>query len=421
MTTLHDRLAGLADDIGIASPPPPDLWAAGKRRARRQRVRAAVGWVAAVLVLAAGAGAVTTVVQSREVPPAAPQGEPALPDQVYPGSSWLPHGFGDGAGAPLAAVYEDARTRWRGSEWDLLAVSAGDRSYRWLDLPGFEDRPSVYAGASWSLAPDGRHLAYWTRIPDGVRLNVVDTVDGTRTRHDMDGVGAASTLAWTGDSVWACPGQQCRGHAVRVDLATGRATEVANDGVAFNATYVPGGDGTTTATVQQGGGPVRVYRFDAGGAGAEAPLTEVSGSVDDVAAAIDSVAVSPDGSTLVATRLGRLRVGTVVPGGTTATTDLEAGSDLGSLAGWADATHVVARTTESLVEIDVTTGARRLLVRLPEATSPDVASDLFSVPTVRGEAPPTPIDPRVVPAVVAMGAVVLLGLWLVVRRRRARP
>jgi hypothetical protein len=419
MTTLHDRLADLAEDAPLTSPP-PDLWRHGKRLARRRRLAASAAAVAAVAGLAAGTGAVSTLVQTRQAVPADQAGTPALPDRIWTASSWLPHGSERGAGGPLAAVYEDLRTVWDdGSQRDLLGVSAVDQSYRWLDLPGFARAPDTYTGSTWSLAPDGSHVAYWTATDAGIRLVTVDMATGERFGYTVNGVDEASGLAWTGDRVWACRTRRCTDGAVRLDTATGQVSEVPGAAaLAYGASYVAGADGTSTATWRHNTRTL-VYRFGADGAGIDAPLTEVESSIGGLDTSIDSVSVSPDGTTLALTRAGQVRAGTVVPGGTTPTTEVGDGQYVLSLEGWVDDTHVVGRTEGWLVSIDVTTGQRQPLVELPEAIQPEVASGLLPTDTVPGQRPPTPRDPRYLAAGAAGAGLLAVGLVLVVRRRRA--
>ena len=422
MTALHDRLADLADQVDpTPGPPAPDLWRTGKRRARQRRALASVGALAAVAALALGSGAVATRLQSEPVQPAGSPERLAVPDQVYAGNSWLPRGSEGGAGGPIAAVTPGQRTTWfDGPRLDLLAISAVDQEYRWLDLPGFPPVQPDGTAQGWSLSPDGRYVAYW----QGSDLVTFDATTGDVHRRTFELADGASPLGWTGSKVWGCPatasdgGYSCAS-AFRMDAATGAVTDVRGRAVGVDSSYVPGPDGSLVAT-KRAGGRTLVFQLRADSSGTDRPLTRVESALDDTETTIDSVALSPDGSRLALTRAGKIRVGTVQPRGTTPTTQVPVSGGFHVLLGWRDATHVVATGSQGLVSVDVTTGEREPLVRAGSADIPAVAADLLVEPTVAGVRPPSPIDPRLLTVLVGLGGglLVVLGFWL--RRRRAR-
>jgi DNA-directed RNA polymerase specialized sigma24 family protein len=122
MSTLHDRLADLADEAGHADGAPlgHDLWVQGRRWQRRRRVGAvAVAGVLAAALIALG-GVSWQVGQPEELRPA---GSPAgLPDRV-----WLPSAALRSLAPRQRAVivlryYEDLTERQTA---DALGISIG--------------------------------------------------------------------------------------------------------------------------------------------------------------------------------------------------------------------------------------------------------------------------------------------------------
>jgi hypothetical protein len=116
-TSLHDRLAGLADD----APPggaAPDLWERGRRYHRRQWAGRAV--IAAAVVLALiGIG---TLDWSRSAPvPAPARGPVGLPDRMWAPSPWLPSTRTPGQ---LVALTGAERGSWTGTHPGVVGVSA---------------------------------------------------------------------------------------------------------------------------------------------------------------------------------------------------------------------------------------------------------------------------------------------------------
>lgn len=88
MTTLHDRLAALADDVPVG-PADPDLWERGRRLHHKRRVGTAI-IVAACFLLLAGLGALDWRVTSSLIDPASGEGEIGIPDRFHQPSKWLP-------------------------------------------------------------------------------------------------------------------------------------------------------------------------------------------------------------------------------------------------------------------------------------------------------------------------------------------
>lgn len=116
--------------------------------------------IAAVTVLlVAGIGAVTwqhSAPPPLPVPADAPAG---LPSRLHEPSPWLPGTAEDGPLGQLIAVLPAQHGSWTGESTGTVGISATTGEYRFLDPPDQSDHTQV------ALAPDGRHLAYWTTGP----------------------------------------------------------------------------------------------------------------------------------------------------------------------------------------------------------------------------------------------------------------
>lgn len=451
MSTLHDRLAELADEATAhpgASGASGDLWDRGRRYGRRRRGAAAALVVAVLLVLATGAGA------WWQVRPAGidPAGDPAslrLPERLYTPSGWTPGTDGTGPVGPLVAVVGAERSGWTGSGLGLAGVTS-DGEYAFLDLPGWRDDLGP-DGETPALSPDGRRLAYWYAEPgedEGVEVAsgfaVYDTVTGKTVRQELNaplGVMPAD-MAWSGDTLWipvwevesvegGSGGSWSAGRVggvVRWDVA-GSGEVVEGDPVDLSS--MSGATAWGDRLVLQRGRTVRSLAVD----GEVTSLARLVGRTDG-----GVVAVSPGG-----TRLATL-ADTDPPGTVSdrpeevvvAPVPARPGADVrpvpvgsapvDAIVGWRDDEHVVtlryASTGAVYETVDVGTGERRELVRLPaENVSPGtlVAEDALRAPLVDAPAPPVRLDPRLV--VVAGGGLALLAgvvslrLW----RRRVQP
>jgi len=191
MTTLHDRLGDLADQVDVAPHPVPDLdlWTLGRSQHRRRQAGAAFAGAAA-LVLVVGLGALFGLPSStdRTAPPAdAPFGDLHLPRVVHAPSEWAPGTDEAGPLGPVAAIgtatrsHPEGRTGVREGR-AVFGLSAVDGSARWLDLPelnfenGWERR--------LALSPDGTKVGYVVTGPGGVPVGwaVYDTTTGEVVR-----------------------------------------------------------------------------------------------------------------------------------------------------------------------------------------------------------------------------------------------
>ncbi|WP_296601989.1 hypothetical protein [Nocardioides sp.] len=428
-TSLHDRLAALADDAPPGGPA-PGLWDRGRRVARRRRAGTAV--IAAVVVLALGAlGALDWSLSRPELAPTDTDALPAemrLPDHFYEPTHRLPGTEGHPIG-PLVAVLGGDRA---GQELNGIAgVSAETGEYRYLDLPGYVD--------GHYLSPDGAQLAYWYGVPatgdqmdDGVDgLAVYDTVTGDVARFPLESEHGvyAEGAAWVGDRIWF--GYQRYSTAERRST-TGVEQVVWNPVTqehreksgpalpAFNLAY--GNNGVLQVAA---GRRVELWSAD------EVSRTRtfrIPRSVDGPAWPSPSgersvVMADPDGQ---ATAPGEPAAVLVMRTADPTHVDVTPvpGTEVSGVVGWRDERHVVVLDQDgSYSSVDVETGASQPLTTVDEGAYWDprleVALDAWSAPTYDAPAPQDPPSPLVVGGiallVLAAGATAALQ-W----RRRVR-
>lgn len=433
MTTLHDRLADLADD----APPggsDPGLWQRARRYHRRRRAGTAL--IAIVVVLAlAGLGTLDWW-RARPAPVPA-DSTPALPSKLWKPNVWLPGTDDAGPLGQLAAVMPAFRGSWTGRTDGLVAVSAATGEYRFLDLPDLAPHVDV------ALAPDGRHLAFWytgeTReSPNSesgpvVGVAVYDTTTGEVVRHAVptdhglegedlvwadadrlvfsywhyaggdadDEMAQSSGTDWSGLLLWA-PGE---GDSV-TELGRGGAVESSTG----HGQLLLSGERWSWVDVDRPGDRVRFEMPEVG-------LMYVA-AVDDRGTRIAWPTGTRNPNTLSTAPIREGRVeGTAVPGN---------GRTYRALA-WLDAHRVAVvqlagrgYVKRALRVVDVRTGAREEVLRYPQrGGQPLLATDLLGVPSVDRPKPPDPVSPRKIAAgmgAVALGGVVALLWW----RRRVR-
>src|SRR6478735_5287012 len=106
MTTLHDRLADLAEDAPPGGPA-PDLWDRGRRYHRRRRVGTLVISIVVVVLLAGLATMSWSRSRFEPIPAAPAAGSLRLPDQFFLPSPRTP--AADDPIGPLVAVFESPR------------------------------------------------------------------------------------------------------------------------------------------------------------------------------------------------------------------------------------------------------------------------------------------------------------------------
>ncbi|WP_243060926.1 hypothetical protein [Nocardioides sp. SR21] len=442
MTTLHDRLAELADDVPSGGPA-PDLWDRG-RRYRRARLAGTVVIVAAAAVVVA---LVAGISWQRSVPPAPqPAGTPAgLPDRVYAPSRWLPGTDDEGPLGQLAAVVSAERGSWTGTSYELVGISATTGEYRFLDVPGSGEVESA-------LAPDGRHIAYWlTGEPSGapngdapiVGFAVYDTTTGDTVRQAIEtehGL-AVDDLAWADDhrlvldyGQWAeagdGDGMSNRYGTWTWDLTTG-AAPIRLDGENYSSFASVVGDGKVVVSMAKGYGlldlddpgddplPIRIRRSDNM---TSTPVVDPRGQ---------HVAGVWGGSDLDGQSVpNKVKAGSVPAGGGFAELSLVPDSARSlEVLQWTGPTEIaVIRAPEpdaervALQRLDVETGTSTAVTTYDwnDGNQPTFATDLLGAPTFDAEEPPGPLDPRLVAGLIVGTVLVAAGL-LLLWRRRVRP
>jgi len=443
-STLHDHLARLADEATPVADAPSgrELWERGRRYQRRRRAGTAViAGVAAVLVLGIG----TVSWQRSAAPPVvAPAGAPVgLPSKVYDPSHWLPGTEGHPLGQ-VVTVFPHQRGGWLGAEPGFVGISATTGEYRFLDLP---DR----AGDDIALAPDGRHVAYWTT---GSTTGSPNTLRGT---DPVAGVAVYDTVT----------GEVSR-HPIETEhgLMDGVLVWIDADTLAIDTVHYLGGDGDSDMD-QASGHNASALRWDVGGDPVPfpefddvfnpSPTPSVGGRValgtdDGIAIVSDSevrdiggrgfvntqtVAINPSGTLVagISERGGDMQnvvaVAPVPSRGRWLFSEVTENRQNHRVLGWTDDQHVVVQRRlkrsgncmcMGLVQVDVRTGTAETLINLPRQSysSGLWAADLFGQPVVDRPAPPTPMSPRLTTflLVLTLGGAAF-GVWR--WRRRVEP
>ena len=441
MTTLHDRLSDLADEVEAISVPAKqeDLWTAGRREHRRHRAGAALLGVAAVIVVVGlvRVGLPSTI--DKTVPPAdVPFGDLHLPRTVYPPSRWAPGTHEAGVVGPVAAIGMSIRARPKGVSGvhegpAVFAVSAVDGSVRWLDLPesGLDD-----LGNAWpTLSPDGTKVGYAVGPHDLGQQTAIegwavyDTVTGETVQlRDPDQqsiVGSAVfDIQFSGDSRYLetdyslTGSSSSRDHQLVVwDVESGERTVAEGTG----RFWLP----------QLGSAPSGIvwsrkadtFTFD--------PRT---GATTTRTASTDRLVEWSDGPGGVSAYIDR-GVRNKDPWRLFSGDGVELGHDLAveNLMGWRDDTTVVVQTaaTQKVLYVDVNSGktvdSEQLEVAGNENGVPThliYAADLWPNGMVDGRRPPAFDDPRVGVSDVLryVGPAFFVGLiGLILWRRRVRP
>jgi len=344
----------------------------------------------------------------------------------------------------------------RGSRQGIVGISATTGEYRFLDLPRWVE------GSKVSLAPDGKHVAYWTTghttgTPyadpmlggDGEKkaiagVAIYDTLTGRvqqtmlSTRHGMsdeDLYWRDSKTVYFGD--WQLENTHAAGRARFLSVTVDGPGPV---GITDEQASLMDGhrnaDGSTLVSRRNGltwdvqGGPVGPG-VDSGPTTVRLPATlpekHSTGdqpNYDYAALAGSRIVVGVD----VTPSLSQpLLVG-----------DVDARGEISGLAlvgdrfqdaqvlGWHDDHTLLAygrdRRGGIIAAIDVSSGGLSALERTEGwGTDIDPAIDVLRGDLVHGLKPPNPIDPRLRNAGFLAGALVLAGavLWVVRRRRRA--
>lgn len=440
MTTLHDRLADLADEAPTGGPV-PDLWTRGRRVHRRRQAGTVI--IAVVVLLVIGSLGASSWLKARP-DPAPAGGSPALPDRIWMPSRWLPGTDDAGELGQLAAVQYAERSSWNETGEGVAGISATTGEYRFLDLPDASQNEVA-------LAPDGRHVAYWytgaTRLSPNsasgpvVGVAVYDTTTGEVVRYAVPTdhglmTGGVETLAWADDDRLVLSYAQYRGGDAdssndRSSAANGPGILVWEPGSGRAPTLLRGIDGTVDSST--GDGEILLLDFPR--------MTWID--LDDPAHAVSfrgpnvlgvgDTAVDTSGTRL-AGPLGNhnpapISVLRIRPDGTTtpAREVPESGRTF-AVRAWLDGGHVAADRRRigsgigpsALYDVDLRTGESAEILRFPDdtyGTRTLLATDLLEAPSVTRPAPPRPLDPRKVAALEASVIVLGLGAVLVWRRR----
>jgi hypothetical protein len=310
-------------------------------------------------------------------------------------------------GHVVAVLPSVERGEWWGSRFDAVGISATTGEYRFLDL---DDR-GFPLDSEMALSPGGRWLAYWTTgTPIGSPNTTHDTITGIALydavtddvrRYEIETQHGVSPFALT----WIDPDT--------VSVGVGQFQGGGDDGFSrltaellWHATEpAPRPDDRSKAER-------RHDAWDTEGTLLSPSRTRAAGPALGFADDQGPVEVTP-----IDPATGRrAAAAATVPD-----------SRAYGVLGWTDEDHVVTYSVEEedfprAVALDVTTGEARSLVRLPEGNAGTIlwARDLWGSPVVPAEEPPRPVDPRLLPGMVA-AVVVLAGLLLVLWRRRVRP
>lgn len=436
MTTLHDRLADLADDAPPGGPA-PDLWDRGRRIARQRRVGTAVIVCAVVL----GLVAIGTLDWRRSAPEPAPtNGSVGLPDRVFDPSPWLPTTSRPGQ---LVAIDGAERGSWTGMDLTLVGISATTGEYAFLDLPDADG-----GTGRAELAPDGRHIAYWltgetTGTPNSdsgpiTGVAVYDTETGEVTRHWISTAHGLSPdfLAWAdADTVVYSAGQIVGGDdASGMDQASSWPGAVLAWSLGSQPRPVPGVDDEWESLEGAAHGRILVSTVDSG-----STLVDLAGrsgarrfhlpGADGSAFGLHVVALDASGERVAYVRSNSLPMLAGPVGALRPVPGTRGSRKTYGILDWLDSDTVAVLRSEGdlgigqagIYRMSVSTGEAHAMVRsVTEDASWQFATDLLAAPSVHAKQPPSPLDPR---KAVGWGALVVLlgGAVLLSWRRSVRP
>lgn len=424
LTNLLEELAREAPSGGDA---PGQLWRRGRRMARTQRLGTiTIAAVACLLLIALGTA---TWQQRPDVEPATDTGAGNyLPSRFHEPSPHLPGTDSVGPLGPLIATFDTPREGWFGSTDGVVGVSAETGAYAFLDLP---HAAIPYLGES-RLAPDGRHVAYWTTgkvdnpIPalEGGTINgyaVYDTVTGevvTQRPSTERGIGSGTLIWFDSTRLGVAFGQMrdcCSSTSPRsmiFDLSSAETSAISTSLTGLDTASTTG-----VGTVIVPGEESVIIEADGTTAPAEIPTTgpRINGS--------QFLALTPD-SKRVAAIFGnavpaRISVKDVADSGDG---DSLAGNYLGVIS-WLDETHVAALRRHGdgpdvdLVAIDIRDGSAEVLSAY--VNTAHIAINLLDSPVKNQPVPPRPWSPWV-PTITAGTTLVVAAVAIFAWRRRAR-
>ncbi|MDX6375377.1 MAG: hypothetical protein QOD98_4365 [Nocardioidaceae bacterium] len=439
MTTLHDRLADLAEDAPAARAA-PGLWERGVGYRRRRRVGTAVVLaVAAVALVVLGSA---TWLRSPQAVEPLPAGSPvSMPDRLFTPSPWLPGTDDAGPLGTIAALIPADRGTWTGTkEQQVVGVSATTGEYRFVDLPGLA--PYTGASKSFALSPDGKYVAYLYRDDRSedpgtaaTGLALYDATTGEARRHALPGSRGirGDELIWAGDDTVVLSYGSITDDSGSASV--GQPLEAWN--VNVDAPQTLPSSGLVSQIRGSGPGFVVVY-----GRHADRVLDVGTGVVLRTLAHISEGMTEPffdrDANRFAIVQGNRIpnlmSVGTV--GATVAdqpTYERVPNSERSFAAyAWIDDDHLALLQRKGAVKdtldvvvnsVDIRTGQVQSLVSFD---GPDVgfdrqlATDLLARPTADAVQPPRPLDPRMVTG--GGVTIVLAAIWAMIAwRRRVRP
>lgn len=412
---LHDAASGAP--LGASD---PDLWERG-RRAHRRRRTANLMIVAVTLLLV---GSLLGFARQQAAPRIEPaSGTPAIPERIWAPGARLATTDDRGPLGQLAALVSTVRGTEVGApapDAPWAGVSATTGAYRIIGLPG------LAPGLDPVLSPDGTHVSYWTGAENAVTgIADYDTVSGTTRTWNLDGglVVQPLFLGRTRNSVVAqfsrtiVPDRGPTDDVLQWFPLESRST---------SATYTPvvafGSSDSGTLLQQDGSWSLLGDVVDS---------VSIAGDISEARPLDNEVALSPDGSRFAFASQSYL--------GPMLWQRIEFGSraqkvpkaQLNDRAiGWIDdRTIAVTRPTQPVsdapwprvVAVDVLSGERRPLLRLPDART-ILATDLLQVPPARRPVPSEP--PGALGSwsrqLAALGVVVACGGALILWRRRVR-
>jgi hypothetical protein len=447
---LREQLADLATEapapaVGDAGA----LWAVGKRRHRRRTaagVLAAAGLIAGVgslgLALPGDAGTV-------DPSSVAPSGTSRLPDHLYAPSQWLDGTAEDGPIGPLALVI-GGQFRHETDAPGLVGVSAVTGEYRFLDLPGRHETETAEV-SEIALSADGSRVAYWYGGKDSKRefmtnadgVAVYDTVTGKVQRHPVDSPTTllGESLLWVGDQLVLTAFDADAGSSnsanngrtlvwtPKTDQLERRGDLLQADRLSVDGNSVVQGAGRTVRWIdplgRTRGASISVLQDGAVYASPDGSQIATRRDPDDAAtetgAAAPAVVGGPaltlaDRGPLIPPRVWQLRD---VPG-----------PKVHEIEGWRDNQHIVVLpelkddSPWQYASLDIQTGDLKPLVISggnAGAGNYAFASEAWTWPSVPASEPDWPHDGRLLPGLLAAGAIVLgAGSFLFWRRSRVR-
>lgn len=457
---LKERLAEVASEVADVRPP-AGLWDREVRRrtrARRDTVVVALAAVLAVAALLTGSWHA-----ARQPAPATPTEQTVMPDRIFDVSPWLQGTDGGGELGRLVGIEITDRGGWLHQRPGVVGLSATTGEYRFLDLPDLADPQ----GNPPAMAPDGRHVAYWTTgattdtptergKPQVAGLAVYDTTTGEVRRAPITTAHGlwAETLFFSDGSTLIADFLQSRGgyddsendqssadHEMAVVWRLDQPSPVETPALAALGWSQPAARAGRflTGALDGSDGYVLVDLTDGGIAqrGISGPRTD-GGSVglgaDDALSEDGRWLATVGGPTLAEKTPNRVTVYDLTPGPDCCGPGrvVKGSSHTWRVIAWLDDDRLLIHqqldaksrleSHAAFVAVDVRTGDSRVVTRFPHGGAAGAnwlwAVDLLDSPSAAGIEPPHPWDRRVTTAGIAL--IVGAAFWLIRQRRRRR-